>query len=152
MFLKTGPCTGVCLEQRPAPEVLPCSPQEQWIMSCSSLCGVQRWELQLILLRAGLWWVHGHGESSAWAGPSCRQGIICNSRPRVSLMSPPQFQKFLVVMQNLPVIAMGFPPGCPTAPKPAVPPHCPAPPWLPEHLELPEDLHINLSLCQPLCP
>lgn len=42
-----GPCTGVCLE---APEVLPGKPQEQWIISCSTCCGVQHWELQLILL------------------------------------------------------------------------------------------------------
>lgn len=52
-------------------------------------------------------------------------------------MSPPQFQIFLVVMQSMPVIAVGFPHGCPTAPKAAVPPHCLAPPWLPELFQAP---------------
>lgn len=64
-------------------------------------------------------------------------------------MSPAQFQMFLVVMQSLPVIAVGFPPGCPTAAKAAVPPHCLAPPWLPElsqHLELLEEVCSSVSL------
>lgn len=45
-----GPFTGVHLEQRPTPEVLLCNPQEQWIIFCSSCCGVQHWELQVMLL------------------------------------------------------------------------------------------------------
>lgn len=62
-------------------------------------------------------------------------------------MSAPQFQMFLVVMQSLPVITVGFPPGCPTAAKAAA--------WhllgflsSPRHLELPEDM--TLFLCQPV--
>lgn len=42
-------------------------------------------------------------------------------------MSPPHFQKFLVLMQSLPVIAVEFPRSCPTAPRAAVLPHCLAP-------------------------
>lgn len=139
------PCTGVCLEQRPSPEVLPCNPQEQWII-CSSCCGVRHWELQLVLLQAGLW-------LCAWPWwDQCLGWLLLQAGDYLQFWA----RSFINVTSPVPEVPGGyakFACNCTGvsswlshSTQTSVPPHSPGSLSSPRHLELPEGLHMNLSL------